>query len=147
MPEPTIHARIDGHLVMVGFGSIGKGSLPLILRHIDVARDRMVIIDPDDSARAIAEFAGIRFEKVALQPDTLRSVLAPLLAPGGFLVNVSVGVSSVALMELCREHGRALSRHLHRAAAGRLHRSRQVDLPAVQLRDAGIRAGAAPSRP
>src|ERR1700734_360879 len=106
MPIPTTtHARIDGPVVMIGFGSIGKGTLPLILRHIDVARDRMVIIDPDDSSRSIAEFAGIRFEKVALQPDTLREILSPLLTPGGFLVNLSVGVSSVALVELCREHG------------------------------------------
>jgi homospermidine synthase len=105
MMNSNIHARIDGPLVMVGFGSIGKGSLPLILRHIDVARDRMVIIDPDDCGRGIAEFAGIRFEKVALQPDTLRPILSPLLAPGGFLVNLSVGVSSVALIELCRERG------------------------------------------
>jgi len=102
---PQTHARIDGPVIMVGFGSIGKGTLPLILRHLDVARDRMVIIDPDDSARAIAEFAGIRFEKVALQPHTLRGILTPLMAPGGFLVNVSVGVSSVALIELCREQG------------------------------------------
>jgi homospermidine synthase len=106
MPPPTTtHARIDGPLVMVGFGSIGKGTLPLILRHIEVARERMVIIDPDDSARSIAEFAGIRFERVALQPDTLRRVLTPLLGPGGFLVNLSVNVSSVALIQLCRELG------------------------------------------
>jgi homospermidine synthase len=105
MVNSNIHARIDGPLVMIGFGSIGKGSLPLILRHLDVARDRIVIIDPDDSGRGIAEFAGIRFEKVSLQPDTLRPILSPLLAPGGFLVNLSVGVSSVALVELCREHG------------------------------------------
>ena len=102
---PHIHARIDGPVVIVGFGSIGKGALPLILRHLDVARERMTIIDPDDSARAVAEFAGIRFEKVALQPDTLRDILVPLMAPGGFLVNLSVGVSSVALIELCRQHG------------------------------------------
>ena len=99
------YAVIDGPVVMVGFGSIGKGTLPLILRHLDVDRGRMVIIDPDDSARAIAEFAGIRFEKIALQPDTLRDILTPLMAPGGFLVNLSVGVSSVALIELCRAHG------------------------------------------
>jgi homospermidine synthase len=101
----TVRARIDGPLVMVGFGSIGKGTLPLILRHLDVPRDRMVIIDPDDSARAIAEFAGIRFEKVALQPETLRDILTPLLTQGGFLVNLSVNVSSVALIELCRNLG------------------------------------------
>ena len=41
---------------------------------------------------------------------------------------------------------RALSRHLHRTAAGRLHRSRQVDLRTLQLRDARIGAGAAPAR-
>ena len=38
----TIHARINGPLVIVGFGSIGKGTLPLILRHLDVPRSSPV---------------------------------------------------------------------------------------------------------
>ncbi len=98
-------AKLDGPLVVVGFGSIGKGVLPLILRHIDLDRSRVTVIDPDDSARAIAEFAGVRFEKAALKETTLREQLAPFMGAGGFLVNVSVEVASIALMELCREHG------------------------------------------
>ena len=33
------HAALKGRLVMVGFGSIGQGVLPLILRHVDLDRD------------------------------------------------------------------------------------------------------------
>jgi homospermidine synthase len=32
--QAKVHARLDGPLVMVGFGSIGRGTLPLIERHI-----------------------------------------------------------------------------------------------------------------
>lgn len=92
----------SGPIVIIGFGSIGKGSLPLILRHIRAPRESMVVIDPDDSSRRLAELEGVRFEKVALRPDNYRKVLAPLIA-GGFVVNLSVDVSSVALIKLCQE--------------------------------------------
>jgi homospermidine synthase len=105
MAEWTTHARFEGPIVMIGFGSIGRGTLPLILRHIDAPRDRMVIIDPDDSARGIAEKEGIRFRKLALTRENLRGELEPLLGKGGFLVNLSVEVSSIALIELCRQWG------------------------------------------
>ena len=29
-----LHARFDGPMVMIGFGSIGRGTLPLLERHI-----------------------------------------------------------------------------------------------------------------
>jgi homospermidine synthase len=91
-----------GPIVIIGFGSIGKASLPLILRQIRVAREKMVVIAPDDSSRALAELEGVRFEKIALRPDNYRNVLSPIIA-GGFVVNLSVDVSSVELIKLCRE--------------------------------------------
>ncbi len=105
MRECPIHARFAGPIVMIGFGSIGKGTLPLILRHIDAPRERMVVIDADDSARNLAECEGVRFRRLALTRDNLRRELSPLLAGGGFCVNLSVEVSSVALIALCREVG------------------------------------------
>ena len=47
MTNPPIHGRITGPIVMIGFGSIGKGMLPLIERHFDFDRNRLVVIDPE----------------------------------------------------------------------------------------------------
>jgi homospermidine synthase len=92
---------------MVGFGSIGRGTLPLILRHFECDRDRVTVLDPDDSHRQIAEEQGCRFQQVGLTEANYRDVLTPLLAgPGqGFIVNLSVDVSSVAMIEFAQELG------------------------------------------
>ena len=58
--------RFTGNLVIVGFGSIGQGVLPLVLRHIRSPREKMVVVAPDDSDRGLAERQGVRFEKRAL---------------------------------------------------------------------------------
>ena len=40
----TKHVKMPGKLVMVGFGSIGQGVLPLLLRHLKIARSQVVVI-------------------------------------------------------------------------------------------------------
>ncbi len=101
-----LHGRIDGPIIMIGFGSIGRGTLPLILRHFDCDRSKITVIDPDDRERRLAEQEGVRFEKAAVTRENYRELLLPLLTAGpgqGFMVNLSVDVSSGAMIELCRE--------------------------------------------
>ena len=108
MTDWPVHGRIDGPIVMIGFGSIGKGTLPLIERHFAFDKKRMVIVDPNDSDRALAQKHGVRFIKAAVTRENYRELLTPLLTEGGgrgFCVNLSVDTSSVAIMELCREIG------------------------------------------
>ena len=38
------HIALSGRLVIVGFGSIGQGVLPLLLRHLEIAPDQITII-------------------------------------------------------------------------------------------------------
>ena len=42
-----IYGRIDGPIVIIGFGSIGKGTWPLIERHFDYDADKLVVVEPD----------------------------------------------------------------------------------------------------
>ncbi len=108
MTDWPVYARIDGPIVMIGFGSIGKGTLPLIERHFSYDKSRFVVIDPEDKDRKLLDERGIRFVHQAVTKDNYRHVLTPLLTAGsgqGFCVNVSVDTSSLELIELCREIG------------------------------------------
>ena len=101
-----LHARFDGPIVMIGFGSIGKGTLPLIERHIAFDRSKFVVIAPEDSDRGLLDERQIQFIHQALTKENYRELLTPLLTAGpgrGMFVNLSVDTSSVALMELCKD--------------------------------------------
>jgi homospermidine synthase len=99
------HVKFGGRLVFVGFGSVGQGSLPLLLRHIDMPYDRICIVTGDERGRAEAEHYGIKFEVTPLTRANYRTVLEPLIGKGDFLLNLSVDVSSVALIEFACERG------------------------------------------
>ncbi len=107
MAQWPVHAKIDGPIVMIGFGSIGKGVLPLIERHFSYDKSKLVVIDPSDKDRKLLDERGIRFIQEALVKSNYREILTPLLksekGKRAFCVNVSVDVSSLEVIQLCRE--------------------------------------------
>ena len=103
-----VHGEITGPIVMIGFGSIGRGTLPLIERHFKFDKSRMVVIDPSDENKKILDERGIAFVKQSITKDNYKAVLTELLTKGGgqgFCVNLSVDTGSVDLMRLCRKLG------------------------------------------
>jgi homospermidine synthase len=108
MAEFPRHATIAGPIVMIGFGSIGRGTLPLIDRHFGFDRSRLTVIDPADVDQGLIAKYGGKFLHLGLTPDNYREILGPLLTEGGgqgFCVNLSVDTSSLEIMEFCREIG------------------------------------------
>ena len=104
---PVYHT-ITGPIVMIGFGSIGRGTLPLIERHFKYDAKRLVVIDPVDTDRKLLDERGIRYIQSAVTKENYKKLLKPLLTKGGgqgFCVNLSVDTSSVDLMEFCRKLG------------------------------------------
>ena len=102
------HATWNGPIVMIGFGSIGRGTLPLILRHIACDKSQITVLDPSTESKHIADALGVRFVQQGLTKKNFKSVLQPLLATGAgqaFVVNLSVDVDSLSVMQLARDCG------------------------------------------
>jgi len=103
-----VHGEITGPIVMIGFGSIGRGTLPLIERHFKFDKSRMTVIDPRDADRKLLDERGIAFVQEAVTKKNYKELLTPLLTKGGgqgFCVNLSVDTSSLDIMKLCRKLG------------------------------------------
>ena len=99
------HAAFRGRLVIVGFGSIGQGVLPLLMRHIEMDPSQVTIVTAEPRGREVAAEYGVGFDETALTRDNYRAMLDPRIGGGDFLLNLSVDVSSTALVELCSEKG------------------------------------------
>lgn len=139
MGERVSKQAFAGRIVMLGFGSIGQGILPLLLRHVALRPEQLCILAADAEGRGEAAAAGIAHRVLALTAGNYRAVLEPLLGPGDFLLNLSVDVSSVALIELCRERGTLyLDACIEPWAGGYVDRS----LPAAQRTNYALREAA-----
>jgi homospermidine synthase len=105
MPQHPVHVQFPGRIVFIGFGSIGQGVLPLILRHVGVKPERISIVTADDAGQSEAAEYGIKYTKKPLTRENFRQVLDPMIGRGDFLLNLSVDVSSVALIKFAQERG------------------------------------------
>lgn len=105
MAKSLIYHDFPGSLVILGFGSIAQGVLPLLFRHIDMAPERVTVVSRSPDKTGIAKKYGVSFIAQPLDEGNFETVLEPLLKEGDFLLNLSVDVASLALIRFCRARG------------------------------------------
>ncbi len=106
--EHPIYGEITGPIIMIGFGSIGRGTLPLLERHFKFDMSRLVVIDPREDIADYLQSRNITHIRSHLTKENYKDVMKPLVKGvegQGFCVNLSVDASSVDLMKLCRKYG------------------------------------------
>ena len=104
-PSPPTPAALAGRLVMLGFGSIGQAMLPALFQAFGVRAGQVRVVTADTDGGAIAQAYGVSVTRLPLVADNVDAVLAPLLGEGDFLLNLSVNVSSLALVRFCSTRG------------------------------------------
>ncbi|WP_323072481.1 saccharopine dehydrogenase C-terminal domain-containing protein [Mycetohabitans endofungorum] len=98
-------ARLPGRLVIVGFGSIASAALPVLLQRLDVAPEAVTVLCTPSDDTAVAAENGVRVVREPLTTGNYEAVLQRFVGTGDFLLNLSVGVSSEALVRYCWSRG------------------------------------------
>lgn len=105
MAEHRQHVQFGGRLLLLGFGAIGRGVLPLLLRHLGLRPAQITILRAHDHGDEVARSYGVTQHVEPLRRDNYRTILERHVGPGDFVLNLSVNVSSLALIEYCQQHG------------------------------------------
>jgi len=103
-----VYFDFKGRILIVGWGMVARASFLAVKNHFGIPISSFTIVTADENGKDIAMKEGISSEKFIVNPLTqtnYRQVLDPLLFRGDFLLNLSVDVSSVDLVELAQEKG------------------------------------------
>jgi homospermidine synthase len=102
MEQQQVYGHIND-ICVVGHGSIGKGTLPLIKKHFKF--DKITIIDPEPvELPQVSE--NVEFIKIGLTKENFKSILDKIfVGKVGFCVNLSVGTSSSDIIQYCQDKG------------------------------------------
>jgi len=111
------HAKWNGPVLIVGYGSIARGFLPLLLRHIELGpKSRITIVAPPPSAKGVGFAASADIDQhyscvktpievltTGLTQQNYQGILDKYLGNGdpGFCVNLSVDVFSNEVGKHC----------------------------------------------
>jgi homospermidine synthase len=91
---------------MLGCGSVGQCTLPLVRRHVDMPAERITVMDFEDVRPKIEASlkTGVVFKQARLTQDNYASLLSELVGPGDAIIDLSWNVETFDMLEWCGEH-------------------------------------------
>lgn len=96
-----------GRVIVLGYGTIGQCILPMLLETLDVAPARYVVIEADDHGERFAPYreAGMAYHLWPITPDNLAERMQSVARAGDLVLNLTMGVDSIALADWCHRNG------------------------------------------
>lgn len=91
---------------MIGFGSVAKCTLPLLLQHVRIDPKQITVIDFVDQSAAIKEAAalGVRFIQKRITKENYPEVLSTYLSNGDLCIDLAWNLDTVSLITWCHQH-------------------------------------------
>lgn len=103
MPDFT---TFGGRVLLLGFGTVGRPALALLFDMLGLPPERVTLLDQVESRHDLPPGAeAVTCRTAQITPDNLNAVMRAHVGPGDLLLNLSVGICSIALSDWCQHNG------------------------------------------
>ena len=107
MTQIARRVPFGGRILMLGCGSVGQCTLPLVRRHVEMPPDRITVLDFEDVRPKMQDSlqAGVAFKLARVTQDNYASLLGGLVGPGDVILDLSWNVETFDMLEWCASKG------------------------------------------
>ncbi|MCX5687516.1 MAG: saccharopine dehydrogenase NADP-binding domain-containing protein, partial [Candidatus Omnitrophica bacterium] len=98
--------KFKNKVLMIGYGSVGRCALPLLLKHIDIPYKNITVIDFADKRSELSSWIkkGVKYFQERITPINIARTLSRHLSPGGLLVDLAWNIDSVSMINWCHDN-------------------------------------------
>ena len=99
--------EFNRRVLMVGFGSVAKCALPILVKHLKVPYQNITVLDFEDKTRQLQPWLdqGVHFVRERIAPENLGRILARYLAAGDLLIDLAWNIECCEIVQWCHDHG------------------------------------------
>ncbi|MEK6900566.1 MAG: saccharopine dehydrogenase NADP-binding domain-containing protein, partial [Nanoarchaeota archaeon] len=93
-------------VLIIGYGSVSKCTLPILLKHVKIPYENITIIDFEDKKSELKEWIdkGISFFQRRITPEELDHILSGYLSKGGLLIDLAWNIGCLDIVKWCHDN-------------------------------------------
>ncbi len=98
--------RFKNKVLIIGFGSVGRCTLPLLLKHVDIPPKNITVVDFADKREALKDWMkrGIKYSQERITPLNIARVLSKHVSAGGLVVDLSWNIECLDMLNWCHHN-------------------------------------------
>jgi homospermidine synthase len=98
--------KFENNILIIGYGSVSQCTLPVILDHLDVPKEKITIIDFEDKAEKLKPFTdtGIKYFQEKIIPENLDAVLYKYAGDNGLVIDLAWNIGATDILRWCHDH-------------------------------------------
>ena len=98
--------EFNNRVLIIGYGSVSKCTLPILLKHIKIPYKNITIIDFVDKKKELKEWTdkGINYLQEKVTIENMPRVLAKHTGPGGLITDLAWNIGCLDIITWCHEN-------------------------------------------
>lgn len=98
--------KFKNKILMIGYGSVARCTLPILIKHIDIPLKNITIIDFVDKRKELKNWIkkGVKYFQERVTPINVNQLLSKHVSSGGIVIDLAWNIDCLDMLSWCHDN-------------------------------------------